>query len=203
MKNSLGLVAAFIVGAFLSSHVEPIDSWISLADKSNILLYGLLFFIGVGIGSDEHFHEIRSQIRGEMFLIPLSVICGTLLGVWIVNPWTPSLKIGDALAIGSGFGYYSLSSVIIAEFKGETLGILALASNIFREIFTILFAPILVKIFGKLSPIASGGATSMDTTLPFIIKSSGKQYAVAAIFNGITLTFIVPFLVSFFIQLSP
>lgn len=201
MKNSLALLLVFSLGAFLSSHIPPIDYWQSIANKSDFLLYGLLFFIGVGIGSDEHFHEIREQIRPEMFLVTISVILGTWLGVALSNIWTPHIQFWDAIAIGSGFGYYSLSSVIIAEVKGEALGVLALLSNILREMVTIFLAPVMVKIFGKLSPIASAGATSMDTTLPFIIKSSGKQFAVVAIFNGMILTFLVPFLVSFFIQI--
>ena len=40
---------------------------------------------------------------------------------------------------GSGFGYYSLSSIFITEYKGAELGTIALLSNISREIITLLF----------------------------------------------------------------
>jgi len=53
-----------------------------------------------------------------------------------------------------------------------------------------------VKFFGKLSPIASGGATSMDTTLPVIAKFSGREYAVISVFSGVVLTILVPFIIT-------
>ncbi len=40
----------------------------------------------------------------------------------------------------------------------------------------------------------------MDTTLPIIIKSSGKEYAIISVFSGIVLTIIVPFLVTFILE---
>jgi len=73
---------------------------------------------------------------------------------------------------------------------------MALISNISREIFTLIATPILVKFFGKLSPIASGGATSMDTTLPVIAKFSGREYAVISVFSGVVLTILVPFIIT-------
>ena len=82
----------------------------------------------------------------------------------------------------------------------ETLGVIALLSNIMRELITLLATPIFLKYFGKLAPIAAGGATSMDTTLPIITKFSGKDYAIIAIFSGTVLTILVPFLVTFILQ---
>lgn len=200
MKNSIGLVVSFILGALFSANFGTSDYWQPIAEKSEILLIGLLFFIGVGVGKDQHLGEIRDLIRPKMFIIPACVVAGTFIGVIITNVFTPNIRLVDALAIGSGFGYYSLSSVIIAQVKGQTLAILALASNIFREIFTLLFAPLLTKIFGKYALVASGGATAMDTTLPVIIHNSGKSFIVIAIFSGLVLTFLVPVLVTFFVQ---
>ncbi|MCL2727650.1 MAG: lysine exporter LysO family protein [Bacteroidales bacterium] len=68
----------------------------------------------------------------------------------------------DSMAIGSGMGYYSLSSVLISHSKGAELGSISLMSNILRELITLFFAPILVRTFGKLAPISAGGVTSMD-----------------------------------------
>ena len=69
-----------------------------------------------------------------------------------------------------------------------------------REVFTLLFAPLLVAVFGKLAPIASGGATSMDSTLPVVRKFSGKDYALISIYNGTVLTILVPFIVMFILE---
>jgi uncharacterized membrane protein YbjE (DUF340 family) len=102
--------------------------------------------------------------------------------------------------VGAGFGYYSLSSIFIGQISGKTLGVVALISNILREIITLLGTPLLLKFFGQLAPIAAGGATSMDTTLPVITKFTGKEYAVISVFSGVVLTMLVPFLVTFILK---
>ncbi|HAD01761.1 MAG TPA: hypothetical protein DCE74_06040, partial [Porphyromonadaceae bacterium] len=83
------------------------------------------------------------------------------------------VSLTDCLAVGSGFGYYSLSSVFITQYKGAEMGTIALTANIIREILTLLAAPLMVRYFGRLAPICAGGATTMDTTLPIITRYSG------------------------------
>ena len=97
------------------------------------------------------------------------------------------------MAVGAGFGYYSLSSIFITEYKGPELGTIALLSNITREIITLLFAPLLVRWFGNLAPIST-----MDTTLPIITRYSGQSFVVVSIFHGFVVDFSVPFLVTLF-----
>ena len=75
---------------------------------------------------------------------------------------------------------------------------MALLSNIMREMTTLLCAPLLVRWFGNLAPIAVGGATTMDTTLPIITRCSGKDFVVVSIFHGFIVDFSVPLLVTFF-----
>jgi uncharacterized membrane protein YbjE (DUF340 family) len=87
---------------------------------------------------------------------------------------------------------------LITQYKGVELGTIALLSNIIREIITLLVAPWMVKYFGKLAPISAGGATTMDTTFPIIVRNSGKDYAIVSIYHGFILDFSVPFLVTFF-----
>ena len=76
------------------------------------------------------------------------------------------------------------------------MGVIALLSNISREIITLLFTPVFARYFGKLAPISSGGATSMDTTLPIITKYIGSDYAIISIFSGVVLTILIPFLIT-------
>jgi uncharacterized membrane protein YbjE (DUF340 family) len=74
--------------------------------------------------------------------------------------------------------------------------VIALLSNVMRELATILMAPLLARHFGKLAPIASGGATSMDTTLPIITRCVGAEYAMVSVFSGIVLTVLAPILIT-------
>ena len=105
-------------------------------------------------------------------------ILGTLAGSAAVSLILTHRSITDCLAVGSGFGYYSLSSIFITEYKGAELGTIALLANISREILTLLAAPLLVRWFGNLAPISAGGATTMDTTLPIITRTAGQQFVV-------------------------
>ena len=141
------------------------------------------------------------MLNPRLYLLPFITIAGTLVGCAAISLLLPSRSLFDVMAVGSGLGYYSLSSIFITEYKGAELGTVALLSNIIREITTLLFAPLLVKYFGRLAPISVGGATTMDTTLPIIMRFSGKEFAVVAIFHGFVLDLSVPILVSFFCSL--
>ena len=63
---------------------------------------------------------------------------------------------------------------------------------------TLLGAPLMVRWFGKLVPISSGGATTMDTTLPIITRTAGQDLVIVSLFHGFVVDFSVPFLVTFF-----
>jgi uncharacterized membrane protein YbjE (DUF340 family) len=201
MRGTLLIISFFTVGFLLGISGKLPQNLVS-SDWSTYTLYILMFLAGVGIGADRQSWQVISAIHLKIFLVPAGIIVGTFTGVTLVAQLLPSLQLREVLAVGAGFGYYSLSSIFISELHSQTLGVIALVSNIFREIFTLLFAPILVKYFGKLAGIASGGATSMDTTLPVISKYSGREYAVISLFSGIVLTILVPFLVTFILKVG-
>ena len=200
MKNSLIILLFFISGVILGLfHFLP-DIMLH-NDFSKYALYVLMMLVGISVGSDKSSWKALIQYKLKIFLVPLCVIIGSLSGAALVSVFLPDIKINEVMAVGAGFGYYSLSSIFITEISGPTLGVIALLSNIMREIITLLSNPLFAKYFGKLAPIASGGATSMDTTLPIIVKSSGKEYAIISVFSGIVLTILVPFFVTIILKL--
>ena len=196
MRSSLIIVGFFIFGIIVGLFLF-VPEFLSGNDLSNYVLYVLMFFVGVQIGTDKNAWGIIKKVKYKILLVPLSVIIGTFIGVSIVSFFIEDIGLRNALAIGSGFGYYSLSSIFISKLAGSMMGVVALMSNIMREVITLLMTSVFVKYFGKLAPIASGGATSMDTTLPVITKFTGTEYAIIAVFSGTVLTIIVPFLVTF------
>ena len=196
MKSSLIIIAFFICG-ILGGLFLSVPDFLKDSDLSSYVLYGLMFFVGVNIGSDKNSWSVIKKVKFKILLVPLSVIIGTLAGVTVISVFIRDISLRDSLAIGSGFGYYSLSSIFISKIAGSIQGVVALLSNIMREIATLLLTPLFLKYFGKLAPIAAGGATSMDTTLPVIAKFTGTEYAIIAVFSGTVLTIIVPFLVTF------
>jgi len=195
------MIGSIIIVLFFSAGVLAGINGISLnfiikTDPSIYALYLLMFLVGIGIGSDPNIWNILKKMNLKILMVPLIVITGTLSGTYICSFFLRDIGALDAMAIGSGFGYYSLSSIIISKMRNDTLGVMALLANISREIFTLLATPLLVRYFGKLAPIASGGATSMDTTLPVIARYSGKEYAVISVFSGVVLTILVPFIIT-------
>jgi len=199
MKNSLIILGFFALGLILGL-TRFLPDVIMESDFSMYALYLLMFLVGIGIGADRSSWKVIKETNIKIILVPLCVIVGSLVGVAAISIFTPEIQIKEALAVGAGFGYYSLSSIFITQISGETLGVIALLSNIMREIITLLAVPIFVKYFGKLAGIASGGATAMDTTLPIISKYTGKEWAIIAVFSGIVLTILVPFLVPFILE---
>ena len=198
MKNSLIIVGFFIIGIIIGRYAL-LPKVLIEANFSVYALYILMFLVGAGIGSDKKAWEIIKIAKLKIILVPIVVIVGTSIGVATASLFI-DIGLRESLAIGAGFGYYSLSSIFITKISGETLGVVALISNIAREIITLLATPFFAKYFGRLAPIASGGATSMDTTLPIITKVAGKDYAIISVFSGVVLTILVPFLVTFILR---
>ncbi len=197
MKGSLIIIAFFIVGGIVGVlHIIPID--IAKYDVSLYALYALMFCVGFSIGNDPQTIQRFRAINPRLAFLPIMTIIGTLAGTAAVSLALSERSATDCMAVGAGFGYYSLSSIFITEYKGAELGTIALLSNILREMMTLLFAPLMVRWFGNLAPISAGGATSMDTTLPIITRYTGNDYAVVSIFHGFLVDFTVPFLVTFF-----
>lgn len=197
MKGSLIIVSFFVAGVLLS-RLGWVPAEMVEYDFSMYALYVLMFLVGLSIGSDTKALKGLKDQKLSIVLVPLATILGTLGGSALAGLALPGRSLTDCLAVGSGFGYYSLSSVFITEYRGAELGTLALTANIIREIITLLSAPLLVCWFGKLAPICAGGATTMDTTLPVITRFSGKEFVVVAIFHGFVVDLSVPFLVTFF-----
>lgn len=201
MKSGLVIVSFFVVGTVVGvCGLSP--EWLdSVSDVSFYALCALMFFVGVSVGGDTSVLRSIRLVSPRLLLLPLVTVAGTLGGVAVASLLFPDRSLADCLAVGSGFGYYSLSGIFITEYRGPELGTVALLANISRELLTLLCAPLLVRWFGRLAPISAGGATTMDTTLPVITRVSGNAYVVVSVFHGFVVDFSVPFLVTFFCSL--
>ncbi len=194
LKNSLLILASFVAG-LLGGWLSLLPGFLLNEDLALYALYVLLFLVGIGLGSDTRAWTIIRDQRLKVLLVPLAVVVGTFVGVGVCSLALPGIGLRESLAVGAGFGYYSFSSLIIKEISGPALSVVALLSNISREVITFVVTPILVKYVGRLAPIASGGATAMDVTLPIITEFSGKDYAMISVVSGLVLSLLVLFLV--------
>lgn len=195
MKGSIVIIIFFAVGCFIGYLGDFAE--VDFATPTKYVLYTLLLFVGISIGIDDSVLQTIKRYKLRIALPAIGTVLGTLAGVAVAAPIIGS-SLSDTAAVGSGFGYYSLSTVLITQYKGAELGTIALLSNIIREVFTLLLAPLMVKYFGPLAPISSGGATTMDSTLPVITNVCGKEYVMISIAHGFMVDFSVPFLVTLF-----
>lgn len=197
MRGSLIIVGFFVLGIVCGvMHWLPdLNAW---GNVSFWTLCALLFCVGVTVGNNTALLKSFRQLDPRLMLLPLMTIVGTLSATAIAAMALPDRSLTDCLAVGSGFGYYSLSSILITQYRGPELGTVALLANIIREVITLLGAPLMVKYFGPLAPISSGGATTMDTTLPIITRCSGQDFVIVSLFHGFLVDYSVPFLVTFF-----
>ena len=200
MKGSLIVVGFFVLGVCLGRlDLAPallMDSRVTFA-----ALCCLLFCVGMSIGSNDNIVSEFRSLNPRLALLPVATILGSFAGSLVAWLFLQYRGVTDCMAVGSGFAYYSISSIFITQYRGAELGTVSLLANIYREILTLLIAPLLAKVFGPLAPISSGGATTMDTTLPIISQTCGQQYVVVSLFHGFVVDFSVPFLVTMWCML--
>lgn len=207
MKGNLKVLAMFLAGCLAGLFLVSPDA--DLHDWSLAVLYVLMFQVGMGMGSHPTLRHQLRQWNWGMVLTPLATIVGTLTFSAAASLVLSQWSVFDCMAVGSGFAYYSLSSILITQFKEPTLGMqlatelgtIALLSNIIREMMALMGAPLFRKYFGRLAPISAAGVNSMDVLLPVITRCSGSEVMPIAIFHGILIDFSVPFFVSLFCRL--
>jgi len=195
MSGSFLAVAAFLLGLPAGALIAGFSQL--PRDSATVVLYLLMFMVGMGTGGDSTVPAVIRKHGIRLALLPMAVAAGTLAGTLITALLWPALPVRESLAVGASFGYYSLSSLLLQELSGGEWAAIALLSNVFREIITLLTAPLLVKMAGPSAPPAAGGATSMDTTLAATLQYSGRAWTVPALFSGVVLTILTPFAVTF------
>ncbi|MBM7624369.1 lysine exporter LysO family protein [Sporohalobacter salinus] len=192
----LSMVSGILVGQFfLPQQVANI-----LNETTMYFLAFLLLGVGIDIGQNKEVISKIKKIGWKIILVPLMIGIGSIIGA-ILSGWLLTLPVNESSAIGAGFGWYSLSGVLITEIYDVQIGSLAFLTNIFRELLAVILIPLLAKKQESLTLIAPGGATTMDTTLPLIVKSSTSKLGVIAFISGVVLSFLVPILVPILIKL--
>lgn len=190
------LIAGFVVGFFLPALQIPlvIDNGIS------ILLCAMLFFVGLELGMKRGLRQSVKDLGLGFFALPALAASGSVLG-GLISGQLLQLKIWQGAAVGAGFGWYSLSSVMLTRYDAS-LSAIAFLSNVIREILAIVFIPVAVRFIHPWAGIAAGGATSMDTTLPVIVKASGSDYAIQSFIHGVILSVMAPAAITIILSLA-
>lgn len=154
----------------------------------------LVLAVGVQLGSDRSLPAKVRRLGPGMLLVPLGVVAGTLLGGWVAG-WLTGMDAHLSGAVAAGFGWYSLSAVLLKELAGSQVATLAFLANVFRELLAFAVIPLAARTLGYRAAIAPGGATAMDTTLPVILRSTDEATGAVAVLTGAVCSALTPVLV--------
>lgn len=194
------VLAAIMLGIILGYGFLPAH-WMANLDLITTLALGIMLVgVGLDLGSRREAWRRIWKMGWKILLIPILVAAGTLVGSLLAGLLL-QMPLREALAVGAGFGWYSLSGVILAKIYAVETGALAFLTNVTRETLAFVLIPLLAAKAGKLVAVAPGGATTMDTTLPLIARVTDGDTAMVALVNGMVLSALVPVLVPLLIRL--
>ncbi|MBS3938105.1 MAG: lysine exporter LysO family protein [Peptococcaceae bacterium] len=191
------LVSATIGGVLLGRFIMPATVLPYLSQYALWLLLILLFGIGIELGSSDSLGQRILSIKPRSLLLPITSALGTLLGAGIAA-FLLGVRMPLGLGIGAGFGWYSLSSLLLAELAGPEIAAIAFLANVIRELIAIPLIPWLFRQNFGLAAITPGGATTMDVTLAVVSRVTDEETTLIAFYHGVVLSVLSPFLVTLF-----
>ncbi|WP_326470958.1 lysine exporter LysO family protein [Enterobacter wuhouensis] len=191
--ESLKLCGVVVLGFLLG-----LTGWAFLqhaTEASEYTLIFLLFLIGIQLRNNGMtLKQIVLNRRGMMVAV---VVIASSMVAGIINAFILDLPLKTGLAMASGFGWYSLSGILLTESFGPVIGSAAFFNDLARELIAIMLIPGLVRR-SRSTALGLCGATSMDFTLPVLQRSGGLEMVPAAIVHGFILSLLVPVLMAFF-----
>ena len=176
------------------------DIWMPSENAGMYCLMLLVFLIGVQLkSSGVSLRQVLVNRRG----IRLSVwfMLSSLSGGLLFAASADGVSLTKGLAMASGFGWYSLSGLVMTEAYGAVWGSIMLLNDLARELFALAFIPLLMKRFPD-AAVGVGGATSMDFTLPVIQGAGGLEVVPVAVSFGVVVNIAAPFLMVVFSTLG-
>ncbi|MDX1634859.1 MAG: lysine exporter LysO family protein [Marinobacter sp.] len=196
--SALKPLAAVLAGLLAGQYLLPALPLVE--DLATWALMLLLFLIGLQLRnaglSLRRLLMNRQGLGVALTLAASSLLAGLLAAPVMGVPWQ------QGLALASGFGWYSLSGIVVGEALGPAWGGVAFLNDVFREIIALALIPLLIRQRPAMA-IGYGGATAMDFTLPIIRSNGGLACVPVAIASGFILSFISPILMGLLLPLVP
>lgn len=194
LKFPLVIFVGFLIGVITKN-------WLVISHEASTYVLIILVLL-VGIQLRNNGITLRQVLFNRIgMIIAFIVVISSLIGGIIVAILT-GIPIIKGLALASGMGWYSLSSVLINGAWGPVLGSIAFFNDLLREIFSFFAIPLLMQHFRSMA-VGIAGAAALDCTLPIIQRSGGIEVVPLAISFGFILNIVVPILLVFFTSLSP
>lgn len=184
------LAAGFFVAKILPSDLLPPDK------TTTVLLMVLLLLVGISLKGSGITLKQALMDKAGLQISAIFMLFTTLSGAVFAAVFD-EVSLFQGLALASGYGWYSLSGTIMTDAYGAVWGSVAILNDLSREIIAFIFIPVLMR----LSPSAAlslGGVTSLDFTLPTILKSAGTYIMPVVISFGFITNILSPVLMVFF-----
>ena len=180
----IGLVGlGCLLGRLLPSLAAHGSQWAEVA------LYVLLALIGAQLKqAGLPLRELILNRRGV--LIALTVLLTSQLA-GVLAALVLGLPVTQGLALASGFGWYSLSGILMTDQLGSLWGGVALLNDLGRELIALLLVPLIARRAPELA-VGYCGATAMDVTLPMLSRSGGITCVPLALVSGFLLSLLAP-----------
>ncbi len=191
--DSLKLCLVVLIGFFIGLWGK---GWVNLPfGSSTYVLVVLIFCVGIqlrnnGISIRAVFFNRRGMITGVIFV--LTSLLGGIIGAQVLN-----VPIVQGLAVSSGLGWYSLSSVTLNNAWGPIWGSIAFFNDLSRELISLFIVPLFMQHY-RSTAIGYTGATAIDCTLPIIQKAGGVEVLPLAFSFGFITNIAPPVLLVFF-----
>ena len=186
------LIGYFVIRSAFEGNMESFENMAGLGIKIGLCL--LLVFVGIDLGLDGTVVENFKRVGIRILAFPAAVAIGTLVGAGI-SGMLMGLSIKESLAVGAGFGWYTLAPGIIMEAGYITASAVSFLHNVMRELLSILFIPLVAQKIGYIETTGMPGAAAMDVCLPIVEKSTRSDIAVYSFVSGVILSILVPVLV--------
>ena len=189
MTGGIKQVAMVVLGVAIGKLLPP-----DFAATGALML--LIFVVGVQLrGAGIALRQVLLNKRGwqTALMFMLSCALSGCLFAWM----QPEIALAQGLAMSSGYGWYSLSGIVMTRAYGAEWGSVALLNDLLRELFALLFIPMIMRRFPS-AAVGIGGATSLDFTLPVIQQSGGLAAVPVAISFGFIVNVVSPILMVVF-----
>lgn len=191
--ESLKLCGVVVLGFLLG-----LTGWSFLQHATEASEYTLIFLLLlIGIQLRNNGMTLKQIVLNRRGMIVAIVVVASSMVAGVINAVILDLPLKTGLAMASGFGWYSLSGILLTESFGPVIGSAAFFNDLARELIAIMLIPGLVRR-SRSTALGLCGATSMDFTLPVLQRSGGLELVPAAIVHGFILSLLVPVLMAFF-----
>lgn len=198
---TIAIIVSVIIGMAVGYLVVPkafegnMDTFESLAGMGiKIGLCLLLIFVGMDLGLDGTVIDNFRKVGLRILVFLVAVIVGTLSGALLCSLFI-DLSAKECLAIGAGFGWYSLAPSIIMENGYVKASAVSFLHNVMRELVSIVLIPVVAKKIGYIETAGMPGSSGMDVCLPVVEKSTRSDIAAYSFVFGVVLSMLVPVLV--------